>query len=53
MHKCGPRAFRGCTCGCHRYFYTKEEKVEQLETYKMQLEKEIEGVEAEIERLQQ
>lgn len=54
MHMCVPRVFvRGCTCGCHRHFYTKEEKLEQLEGYKTQLKKELEGVETEIERLQQ
>lgn len=53
MHTCVPRtAVKGCGCGCFRHFYTKEEKLEQLETYKNQLKKELEGIETEIERLQ-
>ena len=34
-----------------RRFYTKEERIAQLEKYKEQLEKELEGVKEEIERL--
>lgn len=49
MQMCVPH--KGCMC--HRHFYTKEEQLEQLKTYKTQLTKELEGVKAEIERLQQ
>lgn len=53
MCTCVPRTMKVCGCGCSRHFYTKGEKLERLETYKNQLEKELEGVDAEIERLQQ
>lgn len=48
MHMCNPHR-----CMCHRHFFTTEEKLEKLKNYKTQLTKELEGVNAEIERLQQ
>jgi len=54
MHRCIPGvSLKSCTCHCFRQFYTREEQLEQLKKYKAQIEKELEGVETEIERLQQ
>ncbi len=44
-----------CRCGClgFRRFLTTEEKIEILETYKKQLQKEKNGVEESIKELKQ
>lgn len=40
-------------CGFGRQYLTKEEKVEWLEDYKSNLEKELQGVKERIEELKQ
>ena len=50
MHMC--EQHKSCMCG-HRHFFTKEERLERLQTYRTQLTRELEGIEAEIEKLQQ
>jgi hypothetical protein len=40
-----------CIAPKHRYFLSKEEKIEMLENYKKELEKEIHGVEQKIKEI--
>ena len=40
-----------CCCGPRRRFLTKKEKLERLETYREQLEKELVGVEERIKEV--
>jgi len=52
MCDCGCEPQRCCYCTPkHRYFLTKDEEVENLKTYKKELEKEIKGVEEKIKEL--
>lgn len=55
---CDQSNFQSSACGCKlatlqscRHFFSKQERVEILETYKKQLENEILGVEQEIQEL--
>ncbi len=49
----GKKGECGCGCSCHgwRNFRTKEEKIDELEDYKSELEKELKAVEERIEEL--
>lgn len=49
---CGPGMNCGCGCGTRRFF-SREERIEMLEGYREQLEKEIQGLDNHIQELKQ
>ena len=46
-----------CSCGCNthgnRHFLTREEVIDNLEKYKQDLEKEIQGVEQKLQEIKE